>query len=226
MSFHGGLLGVLAATLLFARTRGLAFELTDALAVVTPIGLFFAVANFINAELWGRATDVPWAVVFPTAGPEAAHPSQLYDTGLRGARPVLRDAVVRDSAAPPRCARHAQRHFPDRLCPRPILVELFREPDAQLGFAGGLTMGQPLCRDAGVRDLPRAARPAPGRDPGLSGFEDRLRRLIQEHGPIPVARYMALALAHLTGGYYPRRDLLGMVKISSRHPRSASCSAS
>ncbi len=100
MSFHGGLIGVLVATFLFARRRGFAFfELTDALAVATPIGLFLGrIANFINAELWGRATDLPWGVVFPTAGPEPRHPSQLYEAGLEGLAPVRGDALVR---APP-----------------------------------------------------------------------------------------------------------------------------
>ena len=86
MSFHGGLLGVLVATVLFARRRGFAFfELTDALAVATPIGLFLGrLANFINAELWGRVTDVPWAVVFPTAGPEPRHPEPALRGGARG----------------------------------------------------------------------------------------------------------------------------------------------
>ena len=75
------------------------FELTDALAVATPIGLFLGrLANFINAELWGRVTDVPWGVVFPTAGPEPRHPSQLYEAALEGLAPVRGDALVR---APP-----------------------------------------------------------------------------------------------------------------------------
>ena len=107
MSFHGGLLGVLVATWLFARQRGLAFfEVTDALAVATPIGLFLGrIANFINAELWGRATDVPWGVVFPTAGPEPRHPSQLYEAGARGPGAVRGDALAR--APPLRPARRA-----------------------------------------------------------------------------------------------------------------------
>src|SRR5690606_18750506 len=81
-----GLIGVLVACLVFAWRHKLPFlEVTDALAVVTPIGLFFGrLANFINAELWGRVTDVPWAVIFPNAGPEPRHPSQLYEALLEG----------------------------------------------------------------------------------------------------------------------------------------------
>ena len=90
MSFHGGLLGVLTATLLFARNSGLAFfELTDAMAVATPIGLFFGrLANFINGELWGRVTDVPWAVIFPTAGPVTRQSSGSSATWRRRTSPT------------------------------------------------------------------------------------------------------------------------------------------
>ena len=82
MSFHGGFLGAVLAIVLFARSRGLnPLAMLDMAAVVTPIGLFFGrIANFINGELWGRpAPDFPYAVVFPHAGPEPRHPSQLYE---------------------------------------------------------------------------------------------------------------------------------------------------
>lgn len=80
MSFHGGLLGVIIAMILFARSRGAsALCLFDIIGAAAPIGLFFGrLANFINAELWGRPTDVPWAMVFPTADSQPRHPSQLY----------------------------------------------------------------------------------------------------------------------------------------------------
>ena len=70
MSFHGGLIGVITASFIFARRKGVGFfEVTDVLAIVTPIGLFFGrLANFVNGELWGRPSDVPWAMVFPTGG--------------------------------------------------------------------------------------------------------------------------------------------------------------
>ena len=86
MSFHGGLIGVTLAIILFCRTRGLdMIRVGDLVAAATPIGLFFGrIANFINGELWGRETDVPWAMVFPGAGPEPRHPSQLYEAALEG----------------------------------------------------------------------------------------------------------------------------------------------
>ncbi len=86
MSFHGGLVGVITAMILFARRRGIAFfALADVIAATTPIGLFLGrIANFINGELWGRTTDVSWAVIFPHAGPLPRHPSQLYEAFLEG----------------------------------------------------------------------------------------------------------------------------------------------
>jgi phosphatidylglycerol:prolipoprotein diacylglycerol transferase len=148
MSFHGGLAGVLAAAWLLARRRGLPFlEIGDAAALVTPLGLFFGrIANFINAELWGRTTDVPWGVIFPTAGPEPRHPSQLYEAALEG---LLLFAVMQWLAWGRR-RDPAERGLPSgvflagyALCR--MLVELYREPDAQLGFLFGVvTMGQLL----------------------------------------------------------------------------------
>ncbi|MCB2126305.1 MAG: prolipoprotein diacylglyceryl transferase [Rhodobacteraceae bacterium] len=96
MSFHGGFLGVLVAGLWFARRNGVpAMQLSDAMALVAPIGLFFGrIANFVNAELWGRPTDLPWGVIFPGLDAQdcpgiipglcARHPSQLYEAGLEG----------------------------------------------------------------------------------------------------------------------------------------------
>ena len=85
-----------------ARAAGFAFfEVTDALAVATPIGLFLGrIANFINAELWGRVTDVPWAVVFPNAGPDPRHPSQLYEATLEGLVLFAVMLVVRPPSLP------------------------------------------------------------------------------------------------------------------------------
>jgi phosphatidylglycerol:prolipoprotein diacylglycerol transferase len=86
MSFHGGLVGVITAMILFARRRGIAlFALADVIAATAPIGLLLGrIANFINGELWGRETDVPWGVIFPHAGPNPRHPSQLYEAFLEG----------------------------------------------------------------------------------------------------------------------------------------------
>ena len=87
MSFHGGMLGVTVAMALFARRRQIPFlAMADIVSTVAPIGLFFGrIANFINQELYGRVTDVRWGVVFPIAGPEPRHPSQLYEAFLEGA---------------------------------------------------------------------------------------------------------------------------------------------
>ncbi len=86
MSFHGGFLGVCIAVTLFARHCKIdLLRLGDIVAAATPFGLLFGrIANFINGELWGRPTQVPWAIIFPAAGPEPRHPSQLYEAGLEG----------------------------------------------------------------------------------------------------------------------------------------------
>ena len=86
MSFHGGLIGVLVALLLFSRSRHKRWlEVTDFVAPLVPLGLAAGrLGNFINGELWGRVTDVPWAMVFPPAGPAPRHPSQLYQFALEG----------------------------------------------------------------------------------------------------------------------------------------------
>lgn len=86
MSFHGGTIGVLVATVTFARVNKLdIFRLGDVICAAAPIGLFFGrVANFINGELWGRVTTAPWGMVFPYAGPLPRHPSQLYEAALEG----------------------------------------------------------------------------------------------------------------------------------------------
>jgi phosphatidylglycerol:prolipoprotein diacylglycerol transferase len=147
MSFHGGLLGIVAATFLFARQRGLSvLEIGDAIACAGPLGLFLGrLANFINGELWGRVSDVPWAMVFPNAGPLPRHPSQLYEAALEG---VLLFLVMTILALRPRAPGSEGRLGGAFLIGYGIarcIGELFRQPDVQLGFlAGGLTMGQLL----------------------------------------------------------------------------------
>src|ERR1700682_4082371 len=86
MSFHGGFLGCVVAVVGFARKRGLSWlSLGDVSCAVGPIGLLLGrIANFVNGELWGRAADVPWAMIFPGGGPVPRHPSQLYEAGLEG----------------------------------------------------------------------------------------------------------------------------------------------
>jgi phosphatidylglycerol:prolipoprotein diacylglycerol transferase len=86
MAFHGGLIGVILAMFLYARAKKIRFfAVADPIAAATPIGLLLGrLANFINGELWGRVTDVPWGMIFPNAGPEPRHPSQLYEATLEG----------------------------------------------------------------------------------------------------------------------------------------------
>lgn len=144
MSFHGGVIGVLVATWLFARKNGLdLIRLGDVITPAVPFGLFFGrIANFINSELWGRPTDLPWGVVFPNGGPFSRHPSQLYEAALEG---VVLFLVLR-------WATH-RRHLLERrgvvagiffagYALFRILLENFRQPDEGLdNFPFGLTMG-------------------------------------------------------------------------------------
>ena len=147
MAFHGGFMGVVVAMALFKRGKAFSLlTLFDVIGAQAPIGLFFGrLANFVNGELWGRAAEVPWAMVFPHGGPLARHPSQLYEAALEG---VVLFAILGHLV------------FRTRVLQRPgvlaglfaagygvarFIVEFFREPDAQVGYlAGGITMGQLL----------------------------------------------------------------------------------
>ena len=146
MSFHGGLIGVALALWLFARRRKLDMvRIGDLIATVAPIGLFFGrIANFINGELWGRPTDVPWAMIFPSplAGNVPRHPSQLYEAGLEG---IALFAILQLGLR-----KFRWHEKPGLLIAVFFLgygvfrtfVEFFREPDAP--FLGPITMGQML----------------------------------------------------------------------------------
>lgn len=147
MAFHGGFLGTIVAIYLFSRSRSIALlSLADLVAAATPIGLFFGrLANFINAELFGRVSDVSWAMVFPGGGPEPRHPSQLYQAGLEGVVlfGVLAVAVWKFKSLT-RPGEVAGLFFLFYGVFR-IISEFFRMPDPQIGFlAGGLTMGMLL----------------------------------------------------------------------------------
>jgi len=149
MSFHGGLIGTTIAMLAFARKRGIpVWSLIDIVSAVVPIGLFFGrIANFINAELWGRtAPDLPWGVVFPNAGPYARHPSQLYEAALEGIVLWLVLRFCTHRLLKLRSPRFVTGIFIAGYGAARILVEFFREPDRQLGYLYGdwLTMGMVL----------------------------------------------------------------------------------
>lgn len=145
MSFHGGLLGVIVAMIIFGRRRGTGFfPLADIVAAATPIGLFFGrLANFVNAELWGRVTTAPWGVVFPNAGDAPRHPSQLYEAALEGLVlfAILAVLVFRRDAL--RRTGLVSGVFLVGYGLARIAVETMREPDSYIGFlAFGTTWGQ------------------------------------------------------------------------------------
>ena len=146
MSFHGGFLGCVLAVMLFALRRGIPMlSLGDVTCAVGPIGLFLGrLANFINGELWGRPTDVAWAMVFPGGGPLPRHPSQLYEAALEGLVLFVMLAIVVRLGALRRPGLVIGTFAVGYALTRSF-CELFREPDAQLGFLwGGLTMGMIL----------------------------------------------------------------------------------
>jgi len=146
MSFHGGFLGCVAAVMLFGWKRNVPIlSLGDLTCAAAPIGLFLGrLANFINGELWGRASDVPWAMVFPHAGPLPRHPSQIYEAVLEGLVlfVILYWLIRRGALKRPGLILGAF-----ALCYglARSFSEFFREPDVQLGFLwGGMTMGMLL----------------------------------------------------------------------------------
>jgi phosphatidylglycerol:prolipoprotein diacylglycerol transferase len=146
MSFHGGFLGTVAAMVLFAWRRGIPlWSLFDVIAPSVCFGLFLGrVANFVNGELWGRVTDLPWAVIFPSADGAPRHPSQLYEAALEGVVLLLalRLLIGQGRLATPGFIAGA---FAFGYGLSRTFVEFFREPDVQIGFlAGGLTMGMLL----------------------------------------------------------------------------------
>jgi phosphatidylglycerol:prolipoprotein diacylglycerol transferase len=148
MSFHGGFLGCVLAVVLFGLKRKMSIlSLGDITCAVAPIGLFFGrLANFVNSELWGRPTDVPWAMVFPSpeAGPWPRHPSQLYEAALEGLVLFCVLAVLVRAGALKRPGLILGAFAIGYAVARSV-CELFREPDAQLGFLwGGMTMGMLL----------------------------------------------------------------------------------
>ena len=147
MSFHGGLAGVTFAMWIFARKQHVSvLAVSDRVAMVTPIGLFFGrLSNFINAELYGRVTSLPWGMVFPGSDGLPRHPSQLYEAGLEG---LLLGAIMLFGW------RRGWLEKTGRMTAMLLigyglsrfLIEFVRQPDPQLGILLNLmTMGQLLC---------------------------------------------------------------------------------
>ncbi|MEW6437254.1 MAG: prolipoprotein diacylglyceryl transferase [Pseudomonadota bacterium] len=146
MSFHGGLIGAMLGIILFARRVGVPMlSVMDATAASVPIGLALGrLANFIKPELWGRPTDVPWAMIFPGSDGQPRHPSQLYEAGLEGVALflLLMLAVRLGALKRPGLVTGL---FALGYGVARIICEFFREPDPQLGFLfGGATMGMLL----------------------------------------------------------------------------------
>ncbi|MDV7338051.1 prolipoprotein diacylglyceryl transferase [Terasakiella sp. A23] len=145
MSFHGGFMGVVVSAILFCKKHKLPMlTFGDLLACGAPIGLFFGrIANFANAELYGRTTDVPWGVVFPNGGPEPRHPSQLYEALMEGLMLfVLLFILSRREHLRQSAGLFVGLFIAGYGIARSI-VEIFRQPDAHIGFlSGGSTMGQ------------------------------------------------------------------------------------
>ena len=148
MSFHGGMVGIMLAVIFFTRAKGgNILSSIDLLAAVAPIGLFLGrVANFINGELYGRETSLPWGVIFPGAGDVPRHPSQLYEGLLEGVVLFLVLRVVTHVFYGLRRPGLTAGIFGLGYAVSRILVEFVRIPDAQLGylFEGWVTMGQIL----------------------------------------------------------------------------------
>ncbi|HPD83296.1 MAG TPA: prolipoprotein diacylglyceryl transferase [Alphaproteobacteria bacterium] len=147
MSFHGGALGVILALVIFSWVNKIQLlRLSDIVCACVPIGLFFGrLANFVNGELYGRPTDVPWGMVFPWGGEHPRHPSQIYEAFLEGA--VLFSILLF------LYKKTQARHYPGVVTGAflagyasfRMLVEQFRQPDSHLGFIiGEISMGQIL----------------------------------------------------------------------------------
>lgn len=145
MSYHGGMLGVFVAIALYARKLGTGFfNLSDFVAPLVPLGLMVGrIGNFLNGELWGRQTDLPWAMVFPASDGVARHPSQLYQAGLEG---LLLFVILWVYSARPRPTAATSGLFLIGYGVLRFVVEFAREPDAHLGFVAldWMSMGQLL----------------------------------------------------------------------------------
>jgi len=144
MSFHGGLIGVLIVGILFSwKNRKSFWKMTDLIIVTAPIGLGLGrIGNFINGELYGRVTELPWGMIFPKGGPIPRHPSQLYESALEGGILFIILWLLKDKKLPNGGLLAIFLFFYGAFR---FFVEFFREPDSHLGFVlGPFTMGQIL----------------------------------------------------------------------------------
>jgi phosphatidylglycerol:prolipoprotein diacylglycerol transferase len=145
MSFHGGLIGVLLVGILFSWKNKKSFwRIADLIIVTVPIGLGLGrIGNFINGELYGRVTQIPWGMIFPKGGPLPRHPSQLYESALEGGVLFLILWLIKDKKIP---SGGLLALFLSLYGTFRFFIEFFREPDVQVGFVfGPFTMGQILC---------------------------------------------------------------------------------
>lgn len=145
MSFHGGLIGAVISGIVFCRRRRLpVWQVADPVVVTVPVGLGLGrLGNFINGELYGRPSSVPWAMIFPEGGAIPRHPSQLYEAALEGLVLFLILWGLKDRSFRPGAMVSI---FLGGYGALRFLAEFFRQPDPQLGFIWGfLTMGQILC---------------------------------------------------------------------------------
>ena len=183
----------------------------DLCSLVAPIGIFLGrIANFIRPELWGRPTDVPWAVVFPGTDGVPRHPSQIYEALLEGLLAfVILYALAQNGAL--RRPGLLTGVFAIVYGAARIFSEFFREPDPRLEDLGrGLTMGMVLSASAHRRSASECwPRAQPAGYLAVTKLLDEIKAMIAERGPITVEQYMQLALAHPDLGYYMSRDPFG-----------------
>ncbi len=134
MSFHGGLIGIIIATIIFSKKHGIdRMVLLDVVSCVAPVGIFFGrLANFINGELYGKPTDLPWAVIFPKVDSEGRHPSQIYEALLEGILLflILNFIIKKMSYKKGKCAALFLLFYSVFR----VLSEFYREPDLQIGY--------------------------------------------------------------------------------------------
>ena len=235
MSFHGGFTGCVLAVVLFARKRGIPIlSLGDLTCAVGPIGLLLGrIANFINGELWGRPTDVPWAMVFPGGGPLPRHPSQLYEATLEGlvlllvlwllirAGALKRPGLIIGAFA----VGYAMARSDLRILPRARCAARLPLGRRHHGHAA---VGPAVPRRPRLHRLRHEASAAAERlmiMRPISPLEAEIRRRIAAAGPMPVGEYMALASATRCTAITSRAIRSAPAAISSPRPRSARCSA-